>query len=1068
MLGKTFRSRFWLTVLILVVLGLTATVVLRKDIAAWGLTKGLETQGLEVTSLTVTQFGWQRSSVRGLDAEGPGVSIAFETIDLEYRLLDLLSGDLPAVFLSGADLFLDLESPLLKSRTEDAGSAPADPEAPAPEASRPESLPSLPDITVADSLVRLVTPIGPLEVAFDGSLRQASDTALNGAFNLDAKGGQGQSKAVAEFTVTPDRSVLADLQVEEGSFDIGDLRLRGIAGRFDVAFDGPNTKIETLDAELNLAQVSGALSPKVALAPLQLSLKAGLAQEDVVFGFVVMSEGPVEEALQAEVQGRIAPSADTVTLSVSSNINSPASLPLFSKFHLPLPQAGHIAANAEVNAVLPPVAELRAVEIWTLPPERWLQVISSMETDFALQTDGLSHPDYLEGLTTDIAGHVRLDDAEVTLDLKKPVTAELTALSEEFLSQVSLPEDLRSWMAGPVKLKLAPVEGEASLRAARADVLTGPYSVASVLDLSALGFSVSATSRGELIPDEADWALAGPVTLEARKLPLRGISGATGKFDMELTGEFASSNAGSSISGDLKAAADALVKDDIRITGLRASAPLRGELAGQLLQLVTTGPAVASAKGFSMTAGASTTHLKLDISSAELTVDLATGLPRPTVTAQLAPAGFALGAEQEAVLLETEVIDLAVEPAADVGGTLLLALNSDAVSLLDHDLRAADVALRAQVNPETGEAKGRFTDLRLEDTGAARRFDEVLLDGSFQQNQAGRLDFTVKGRSFQDAITFEAKGKFGPNQGLSADVTLPRHDFAETPLSLKGLSWISDALVEQGTMSGNLRVEMSPDGPVGFAKLSSEGMSGKALGFPFSGLSLAMDLDGLWPPQTSRPIEIGLARINPGLPISDFQIKANLPSAAPFRLDLPAAAFSLLGARISLDGGRLALLDGTADLPIRITGLDLAEVLKAADLADVDVSGRLAGDLPISFHDGIVTLRRSKLAATEPGVLRVRSDEVASLLTGYGDEVDSMLRALEDFRYDDLSLTLEKTADDDLTLLLSILGNNPAVLDGQPFRLNLNLESNIGQILNTLGEGLEISKDLLSGRYSLQ
>ena len=42
------------------------------------------------------------------------------------------------------------------------------------------------------------------------------------------------------------------------------------------------------------------------------------------------------------------------------------------------------------------------------------------------------------------------------------------------------------------------------------------------------------------------------------------------------------------------------------------------------------------------------------------------------------------------------------------------------------------------------------------------------------------------------------------------------------------------------------------------------------------------------------------------------------------------------------------------------------------------------------------------------------------------------------------------------------------MLEGQPFKINLNLESNIGQILDTLGEGLEISKDLLSGRYSLQ
>ncbi|TQV83684.1 intermembrane phospholipid transport protein YdbH family protein [Denitrobaculum tricleocarpae] len=1073
MLGKIFRSRVWLALLLTLALGLSVTIFLRKDIAAWALTSGLEVRGLEVSSLAVTRLGWQRSSVRALAAQGPGVSVAVEAIDLDYRLFDLLSGALPAVSLSGADLSLDLDSPLLKGRGADAGSAPAESESPseskvpAQEAAPLQALPELPDVTIADSRIRLITPIGPLEVALEGALSQMADGGVQGSLSLDAQGGQGQSKATAEFAVTPDLSLQADLKVEEGSFDIGELMLRGMTGRFDVALDGPSRKLGKLDARLTLAQVSGGLSPSVALAPLRLSLEGGLEREDVVFTFAATSAGSSDTALQTAIQGRITPGPEAVTLTVSSSLKSPASLPLFSKFHLPLPKAGQIAGKAGVKAVLPPLAELQALKLWSQPLQRWLQALISMETDFALRSDDLWHPDYLEGLTLDIAGRAALDDRGFALNLTTPVSAELSALSEELLKQVSLPEDLQNWATGPLKLTLGAVEGEPVLRAARADVLTGPYSTAAVVDLSAPGFSVSATSNGELLPGKADWALSGPIALEARKIPLRGISGAKGRFDLDLVGAFESTNAGSSVSGDLKAGADALVKDDTRIAGLRVSAPIRGGLSAEAVRLVTTGPAVASAKGLSTAVVSSTMPLKLDISAADMTVDLMTGLPRPIVAAQLAPGAFVLGAAEEAVPLETEVLDLEVSPATGASGRLLLKLDTAGMSLPDYDLRAADIALRAEVSPETGEAEGRFTGLRLEDTAAARRFDDVFLDGDFRQDQAGRLDFNMSGRSFQDAITFEAKGKSVPGQGL-AEVTLPPHDFARTPLSLEGLSWISDALVEEGTMSGSLSVEMSPQGPVGFAKLSSEGLSGTALGFPFADLSLIMDLDGLWPPRTARPIEIALERFNPGLPISDLQVKAALPAAEAFRLDLNTAAFSLLGARISVDGARLALLEGTADLPIRITGLDLAEVLKAADLADVDISGRLAGDLPVSLDDGVVTLRQSKLTATEPGVLRVRSEEVASLLTGYGDEVNSMLRALEDFYYDDLSLTLEKTADDDLMLLLSILGKNPAVLDGQSFRVNLNLESNIGQILDTLGEGLEISKDLLSGRYSLQ
>src|SRR3546814_17999072 len=64
-------------------------------------------------------------------------------------------------------------------------------------------------------------------------------------------------------------------------------------------------------------------------------------------------------------------------------------------------------------------------------------------------------------------------------------------------------------------------------------------------------------------------------------------------------------------------------------------------------------------------------------------------------------------------------------------------------------------------------------------------------------------------------------------------------------------------------------------------------------------------------------------------------------------------------------------------------------------------------------------------------------------LAGGGETVEAAVKALEDFHYEELTLTLAKTAANDATVKLSTLGQNPDVMDGQPFRFNIDLESNL-------------------------
>lgn len=74
-----------------------------------------------------------------------------------------------------------------------------------------------------------------------------------------------------------------------------------------------------------------------------------------------------------------------------------------------------------------------------------------------------------------------------------------------------------------------------------------------------------------------------------------------------------------------------------------------------------------------------------------------------------------------------------------------------------------------------------------------------------------------------------------------------------------------------------------------------------------------------------------------------------------------------------------------------------------------------------------------------------------------------MLQALEDFRYERLTLDIDKAADGEARLLLSTQGHNPAVLEGHPFALNITLSGNADRLLATVLEAYSVSDRALQG-----
>ncbi|MGA0394791.1 MAG: intermembrane phospholipid transport protein YdbH family protein, partial [Rhodospirillales bacterium] len=159
------------------------------------------------------------------------------------------------------------------------------------------------------------------------------------------------------------------------------------------------------------------------------------------------------------------------------------------------------------------------------------------------------------------------------------------------------------------------------------------------------------------------------------------------------------------------------------------------------------------------------------------------------------------------------------------------------------------------------------------------------------------------------------------------------------------------------------------------------------------------------------------------------------------------------------------VIDSAADTNegiINIKGVDLAAIFTAAGVDGVSGTGRLNGAIPVRMTGKTITITNGRLATAKPGVLKINSETVNQTLARGGPEVVLMLSALRDFYYEKLTLKIEKKPDGEGNLLLHTRGHNPAVRNGQPFIINLNLTGNVDRLAALAAQAFQLPSAVVS------
>ena len=372
-----------------------------------------------------------------------------------------------------------------------------------------------------------------------------------------------------------------------------------------------------------------------------------------------------------------------------------------------------------------------------------------------------------------------------------------------------------------------------------------------------------------------------------------------------------------------------------------------------------------------------------------------------------------------------------------------------------------DAALRLGARPG---ALAELRIARLQDTSAAPRFAPMTGRFVLRRNAATlTLGGTVE--PVAAPVSLPVTGRYDLNGGQGrlqiGPGSLP---FAPEGLQPAALSPRLSALTE---VSGRLDLEawgawddgtLSSGGRLALAETNARFADARV-----EGLRGAVVFDSLWPPRTRPDQRITADRIVAGLPLEAprlrFAVDSDAAGAPVLRIALAEVGFA--EGRLFVTDAVLRPLAPDNTLTLRASGLSLARLVALLELEDVSATGRLEGRLPLRLRDGVVTIDDGTLTASESGVLKIRLGDSADNLAQRGESVRMMLRALEDFRYDTLAMTIARPGPNDLGLKVTLQGHNPDVLEGYPFRFNVDLSGDLEPVIAALREGRRLSSELL-------
>ncbi|MHA1571254.1 MAG: intermembrane phospholipid transport protein YdbH family protein [Alphaproteobacteria bacterium] len=418
---------------------------------------------------------------------------------------------------------------------------------------------------------------------------------------------------------------------------------------------------------------------------------------------------------------------------------------------------------------------------------------------------------------------------------------------------------------------------------------------------------------------------------------------------------------------------------------------------------------------------------------------------KPVFDLTLAPMAVALNLADNPQVVE---VTLGAISLMGRNGGVKATVDESAVALPGQPIEIANVLLDGAIDG-AGRPSARLRIGTLRHTDNPAFVVPLQLEASMTPDGAGglKLDGTVMDKSGRLKLVLLGTHDLDKKRG-SAVVELKKLTFLPTVLQpatlfpvLRGRTETVDAdmglTVNLGWADGVL--DMPANLSVALRELTTSEIR-------VENSSAEIEFLQLFPPSTppAQVIHIGLADV--GVPLSDgrlmFQILAG-------RLEAQVRELDMFGGLLNSEPFVFEPGMDPFSVVMTVNGVELDELLAIAKLGDISASGTLDGVIPVFIENGEVAVRGGELTSGGGGgVLSYKPKDIGPVLQDAEFSTGLFLKAVENFHYDKVRVTLNEGDAEDLVLGFHLEGKNPDLYDGAPIELNVNLTGPLRQLLD--------------------
>ena len=238
---------------------------------------------------------------------------------------------------------------------------------------------------------------------------------------------------------------------------------------------------------------------------------------------------------------------------------------------------------------------------------------------------------------------------------------------------------------------------------------------------------------------------------------------------------------------------------------------------------------------------------------------------------------------------------------------------------------------------------------------------------------------------------------------------------------------------------------------------------------PVTGLNTTLRFASLWPLQTDGPQQMTLESFNPGLPLEDGRVSFTL---VPDGVEVYSADWPIGNGAFSLDPFTWLYAAEENRVTMRVKNVALGDFLNDLGNRKIEATGNVVGVFPIVIRgievlveNGAVSVPEGGLIKYDPGpnVLNYTEEQAIAILRERRSSEYAALAqdALREFRYRELSASLDGPLDGDVEIGLVFDGSNEKVLNRQPFRFDITVKGELFNIARSFNSNAQVKSEIL-------